>query len=169
MKKRSRRADAWAQRLAMLTWPAMVFGTNLVWARAARAMVALAVNRQRSSALPRLHHVQMAMPAGREAEARAFYGDLLGLEELDKPPALAVRGGCWFGLGDRELHLGVDPAFRPASKAHVALLVRDLAATRRRLEQAGVPTREDEPLAGYGRFYADDPFGNRVELLAPAE
>ena len=153
----------------MLAWPAMAFGANLVWARAARAMVALAVNRQRTSALPRLHHVQIAMPAGREAEARAFYGDLLGLDEIHKPPRLAARGGCWFRVGDRELHLGVDPAFQPATKAHIALLVHDLAAMRRRLDKAGVPTREDEPLPGYSRFYADDPFGNRVELLAPAQ
>lgn len=109
------------------------------------------------------------MPAGREAEARAFYGQLLGLPEVGKPPNLVVRGGCWFRLGDRELHLGVDPAFRPATKAHVAIQVDDLLATRQRLEQAGVPTREDEPLPGYSRFYADDPFGNRIEFLTPTD
>jgi catechol 2,3-dioxygenase-like lactoylglutathione lyase family enzyme len=114
-----------------------------------------------------LHHVQIAMPAGHEAEARAFYAGLVGLAEISKPPHQAARGGCWFRLGDRELHLGVDPAFRPSTKAHVALLVADLAATRRQLEAAGVATREDEPLPGYARFYADDPFGNRLEFLTP--
>jgi catechol 2,3-dioxygenase-like lactoylglutathione lyase family enzyme len=108
------------------------------------------------------------MPAGREAEARAFYGQLLGLSEVQKPSNLVVRGGCWFQLGDRELHLGVDPVFRPATKAHVAIQVDDLAAFRARLDAAGVPTREDEPLPGYARFYADDPFGNRLEFLTPA-
>jgi catechol 2,3-dioxygenase-like lactoylglutathione lyase family enzyme len=115
-----------------------------------------------------LHHVQVAMPAGREAEARAFYGELVGLSEIGKPPNLVPRGGCWFELGDRELHLGVDPSFRPATKAHIAILVDDLAATRHKLEAHGVNTREDEPLPGYARFYADDPFGNRVEFLTPA-
>jgi catechol 2,3-dioxygenase-like lactoylglutathione lyase family enzyme len=108
------------------------------------------------------------MPAGREAEARAFYGQLLGLAEVAKPPNLVPRGGCWFQLGDRELHLGVDSSFKPATKAHVAMLVEDLAAMRARLEASGVRTREDEPLPGYHRFYADDPFGNRVEFLTPA-
>ena len=107
------------------------------------------------------------MPAGREPEARSFYGQLLGLPEVAKPANLVTRGGCWFQLGDRELHLGVDPIFRPATKAHIAILVNDLAATRRSLEAAGVPTREDEPLPGYARFYADDPFGNRLEFLTP--
>ena len=105
------------------------------------------------------------MPAGRETEARVFYGQLLGLEEIAKLPNLASRGGCWFRLGDRELHLGVDPSFRPATKAHIAMLVEDLSDVRARLEASGVRTREDEPLPGYQRFYADDPFGNRVEFL----
>jgi catechol 2,3-dioxygenase-like lactoylglutathione lyase family enzyme len=116
----------------------------------------------------KLHHVQVAMPAGRETEARAFYGQLLGLSEVAKPPNLVPRGGCWFQLGDRELHLGVDPSFRPATKAHVAMLVEDLAGMRARLEACGVPIREDEPLPGYQRFYAEDPFGNRMEFLTLA-
>ena len=107
------------------------------------------------------------MPAGKETEARAFYGQLLGLPEVTKPPNLVPRGGCWFQLGDRELHLGVDPSFRPATKAHIAILVDDLAATRSKLQASGVKTREDEPLPGYARFYADDPFGNRLEFLTP--
>ena len=114
-----------------------------------------------------LHHVQLAMPRGREAEARAFYGELLGLPEVPKPPNLAARGGCWFRVGDRELHLGVEEEFRPARKAHPALLVSDLATLRQRLVAAGVTVRDDEPLTGFRRFYAEDPFGNRLELLEP--
>jgi catechol 2,3-dioxygenase-like lactoylglutathione lyase family enzyme len=117
-------------------------------------------------ALPALHHVQLAMPAGAEATARAFYSGLLGLPELPKPPHLTARGGCWFGLADRELHLGVEPDFRPARKAHPALLVPDLDGLRARLTAAGVATRDEaDPPAGYRRFYADDPFGNRLEFL----
>lgn len=112
-----------------------------------------------------LDHVQVAIPAGGEAIARAFYGDLLGLAELEKPAALAGRGGCWFMLGDRQLHLGVDPDFRPATKAHVAMVSGSLADLRMRLEAAGVSTRDDAPIDGRARFFADDPFGNRLEFL----
>ena len=114
-----------------------------------------------------LDHLQLAMPRGREAEARSFYGGILGLEELTKPANLAVRGGVWFTLGSQQLHLGVEQDFRPARKAHPALLVRDLAAMRARLKQHGYEPYEDEPLEGYARFYVADPFGNRLELMEP--
>src|SRR5262249_29090307 len=117
--------------------------------------------------LASLHHVQIAMPRGREAEARRFYGGLLGLRELPRPEHLRPRGGVWFATGSLELHLGVDPEFRAAKKAHVALQVADLARLRQRLLDARRPVVEDEPLAGYERLYTEDPFGNRVELLQP--
>jgi len=114
-----------------------------------------------------LDHLLLAMPRGKEAEARAFYGSLLGLTELKKPANLEVRGGVWFALGSQQLHLGVEKDFRPAQKAHPAFLVRDLGGLRARLEQNGYAPYEDEPLAGYARFYVADPFGNRLELLEP--
>ena len=113
-----------------------------------------------------LDHVQLAMPAGREAEARRFYGELLGIPERAKPPELAARGGAWFEDGALKLHLGVDADFRPARKAHPALVVRELRALVARLRAAGVTVVED-PLDGHDRVYADDPFGNRLELLEP--
>jgi catechol 2,3-dioxygenase-like lactoylglutathione lyase family enzyme len=117
-----------------------------------------------------IDHVQLAMPAGGEAAARAFYGGLLGLPEIPKPAALAGRGGCWFGWpGGLQLHLGVDPAFAPARKAHVGLLVRDLAGLAARLESAGHATAGDAPLDGYERVFVNDPFGNRLELLERTE
>jgi catechol 2,3-dioxygenase-like lactoylglutathione lyase family enzyme len=112
-------------------------------------------------------HVQLAMPPGREDEARRFYGDLLGIPERPKPAALASRGGAWFESATVKLHLGVEPDFRPARKAHPALLVRELPALIARLRQAGVAV-VDDPLAGYQRVYVSDPFGNRLELLEPA-
>ena len=112
-------------------------------------------------------HVQLAMPAGREAEARAFYDTLLGIPEVAKPPALAARGGAWFESGALRIHLGVDRDFRPARKAHPGLLVRDLSGLIERLRAAGHAVTEDEPLPGYLRVYVDDPFGNRLELMEP--
>ena len=114
-----------------------------------------------------IDHVQLAMPAGGEDVARAFYVGLLGLVEVPKPPNLAARGGCWFELGTTKVHLGVDADFRPARKAHPALLVDGLGELVATLVAAGVRVVDDEPLEGYERAYADDPFGNRIELLEP--
>ncbi|HEX2164491.1 MAG TPA: VOC family protein [Thermoanaerobaculia bacterium] len=112
-----------------------------------------------------LQHLQLAMPAGREDAAKRFYGEVLGLEAIEKPPHLRHRGGCWFRLPGAELHLGVENDFRPARKAHPAFLVDRLEEVRRRLERAGAPIVEDTELTGYRRSYTEDPFGNRIELL----
>lgn len=112
-----------------------------------------------------LDHVQLAMPPGEEPAARQFYEGLLGLRWVEKPPNLAARGGCWFEGEGVKLHLGVEEDFRPARKAHPGLLVSDLAQLAGSLNDAGYPTKEDEPLEGYERAYVADPFGNRLELL----
>ncbi len=114
-----------------------------------------------------LHHVQLAMPRGREEDARRFYCGVLGFEERPKPANLARRGGAWFQAGTAEIHLGVEDEFRAAKKAHPALLVHNLADVAARCEAAGFPTTSDEQLPGYDRFYVEDPFGNRIELLEP--
>lgn len=111
-----------------------------------------------------IDHVQVAAPSGCEAEARAFYGGLLGLDELTKPEALRARGGCWFRAGAQELHVGVEEPFAPARKAHPGLVVADLAALAERLRGAGVAVSPDDALAGRARFHAADPFGNRLEF-----
>lgn len=118
-----------------------------------------------------IDHVQLAMPVGQEGKARRFYGELLGLVEVDKPPRLSARGGCWFvdRAGAIHIHLGVDPDFRPATKAHPAFVVRDLEPLRRRLEPAGGEVVEDDAIAGVRRFYAADPFGNRLEFVAESD
>jgi catechol 2,3-dioxygenase-like lactoylglutathione lyase family enzyme len=115
----------------------------------------------------RIEHVQLAMPQGAEARASWFYAGLLGIPEVMKPPHLAVRGGCWFERGALKLHLGVEHDFRPARKAHPALIVSDLAPLISRLRGAGVEVVDDEPLEGYERVYISDPFGNRIELMEP--
>ena len=113
-----------------------------------------------------IDHVQLAMPAGREDEARAFYGGLLEIPEKRKPKMLAARGGAWFENGAVKIHLGVETDFRPARKAHPALLVRDLRGLVGRLRRAGVDVVTAD-LAGYYRVYVADPFGNRLELMEP--
>lgn len=112
-----------------------------------------------------LDHVQLAMPAGGEDRARAFYCAVLGMAEREKPAHLAARGGCWFAATGVELHLGVEDPFRPAAKAHPALLVSNLAAMLADLERQGVAFRSGEPLEGYLRGDIHDPFGNRIELM----
>jgi catechol 2,3-dioxygenase-like lactoylglutathione lyase family enzyme len=113
----------------------------------------------------RLDHVLLAMPTGRESEARQFYQGLLGIPEAAKPVDLAARGGCWFEDGELKVHLGVEKNFAPARKAHPAFLVEDLTALTATLVKAGVPISHDEPLQGYDRIFVHDPFGNRIELM----
>ncbi|MEQ7010521.1 VOC family protein [Actinopolymorpha sp. B17G11] len=153
----------------------------------------------------KLHHVQVSCPPGGEEAARAFYGGALGLVEVDKPPALAARGGAWFRAPDApdasaapaastasaapaapaasaapaapdgagsaggalELHVGVEQDFRPARKAHPALLVADIDAVADRIEAAGFPVEWDPHYPGHRRFYTADGHGNRVEILSP--
>lgn len=118
--------------------------------------------------MPRLHHVQLAMPAGQEDTARSFFRDVLGMQEIDKPAELARRGGVWFRDGDLEIHLGVEQDFTPATKAHPGILVDDLDTLARTLSQAGSDVTPDANLPGFRRFYVNDCFGNRLEFLEPA-
>ena len=134
----------------------------------ARAYVAGTV---RAMAVVGLDHVQIAAPPGCEADARRFYGAVLGLAELAKPAALAARGGAWFALGDgRQLHVGVEEDFAAARKAHPALRVAPgaLEVLAERLLEAGCEVRWDEALPDVRRFYVDDPWGNRLELVEAA-
>ena len=131
--------------------------------------VAFLVGARYAALMPveRLDHVQLAMPAGGEKDARAFYRDALGIDEVIKPPHLAARGGCWFERGTLKVHLGVEADFRPARKAHPAFIISDLPALVTRLKAQGYSVAEDQPLEGYDRVYVDDPFGNRIELMEP--
>jgi len=112
----------------------------------------------------RLDHVQVCVPRGAEEEARAFYGGLLGLEEIEKPRELRERGGLWFNVADIQLHVGVEDAVAP-SKRHPAFEVEEIAAVRSYLEQNGVRTKDEPQLPGVRRFSFFDPFGNRIELM----
>lgn len=116
----------------------------------------------------RLDHVQVAAPPGCEAGARRFFGDLIGLPEVEKPEPLRSRGGVWFSVGDRQLHVGVEAEFTAARKAHPAFSLRsaDLDLLADRLEGAGIEIAWDFSLPDQRRFYCRDPWGNRVEFLA---
>ena len=111
-----------------------------------------------------IDHVQLAMPAGREDDARTFFCGVLGMAELRKPVGLAKRGGCWFASGTVQIHLGVDQDFRPARKAHPGLRCADLAVLLARLRAAGIDYEEDTA-TGSPRAFVHDPFGNRIELV----
>ena len=116
----------------------------------------------------RVHHVQITVPKGAEQQARAFYVDVLGLREIDKPASLQGRGGFWVDGGGVQVHIGTEGGFdRRATKAHVAYAVGDLAPWRTKLESLGLPILESVPIPGYDRFEFRDPFGNRVELIQP--
>lgn len=112
-----------------------------------------------------IDHVQLAMPLGDEEKARAFYGRLLGMKELPKPPDLAKRGGCWFQSGSVQIHLGVENDFRAAKKAHPALRCRDYAALVQALRDSGVAVNEPGDIPRVRRCHVHDPFGNRIELI----
>ncbi|WP_436773383.1 ADP-ribosylglycohydrolase family protein [Yinghuangia sp. YIM S09857] len=117
-----------------------------------------------------IDHVQLAIPVGGEDLVRAFYAGPLGMTEVPKPDALAVRGGCWFAAGPVQLHLGVEADFRPARKAHPALVADDIDALAERLAAAGAPVRWSNEIPGVRRFHTEDPVGNRIEVLAsPAD
>jgi catechol 2,3-dioxygenase-like lactoylglutathione lyase family enzyme len=113
-----------------------------------------------------LDHVQLAAPPGCEPEARRFFGDLLGLDEIEKPEPLRPRGGVWFRCGAQELHVGVEEQFAPAAKAHPAFRVDGYDELRARLAEAGVEARPDNAIPGVRRCYVTDPWGNRIELVA---
>jgi catechol 2,3-dioxygenase-like lactoylglutathione lyase family enzyme len=112
-----------------------------------------------------IDHVQLAAPAGCEDAARGFFGDLLGLEELEKPEPLRSRGGVWFRVGAQQLHVGVEPDFAPAHKAHPAFSVSGYDELQNRLRAAGVTMTDDSSIPGLRRCYVADPWGNRIELI----
>lgn len=112
-----------------------------------------------------LDHVQLAAPAGCEEEARRFFGSLLGMAEVEKPEKLRVRGGVWFQCGAQMIHIGVESSFTPAKKAHPAFLVRNIKQLMQHLKDNGVSFRVDDEIPGIIRFFAEDPFGNRLEFM----
>ena len=112
-----------------------------------------------------IDHVQLAAPAGCEDAARRFFGELLGLAELEKPESLKSRGGVWFRVGAQQLHVGVEAAFSPARKAHPAFSVSGYDELQNRMRAAHVELTDDSSIPGLRRCYVTDPWGNRLELV----
>lgn len=113
----------------------------------------------------KIDHVQVAAPKGHEEQARKFYGDLLGMKEAGKPEPLKSRGGVWFEFDGFQLHVGVEEPFSPSEKAHPAFVVNGYAALMKHLEERGIKMKKDDSIPGVERFFAFDPFGNRLEFL----
>ena len=112
-----------------------------------------------------LDHVQIAIPVAGEERARAFYSGILGFTEIAKPPQMADRKSIWFAAGAASLHLGIEPDFTPAKRAHPAFVVENLAAILAACERAGIITKPDTSFNGFRRVHVFDPFGNRIELM----
>jgi catechol 2,3-dioxygenase-like lactoylglutathione lyase family enzyme len=112
-----------------------------------------------------LDHILIAIPEGAESQARAFYCDVLGFAEIEKPGALAGRGGLWLRADEFVLHIGTEQAFVAPKRAHPGFLVDDLPALIETLRAKDVELTFDVPLPGYDRVHIRDPFGNRIELL----
>lgn len=112
-----------------------------------------------------LDHIQIAAPVGSEEAARKFYGELLGMPEIPKPKNLQARGGCWFQCGLQEVHIGIQPDFIPAKKAHPGFTVNAPEQLKSNLQAAGYLISEELPIEGRSRFFTYDPFGNRLEFL----
>jgi catechol 2,3-dioxygenase-like lactoylglutathione lyase family enzyme len=113
-----------------------------------------------------IDHIQLAAPSGCEEAARRFFGELLGLEEIPKPEAIRARGGVWFRVGSHELHIGVEPGFAPARKAHPAFRSSHYDELRERLLVGGVEVTDDDAIPGIRRCFVADPWGNRIELIS---
>jgi catechol 2,3-dioxygenase-like lactoylglutathione lyase family enzyme len=112
-----------------------------------------------------IDHVQIAIPVANEDRARAFYSNILGFTEIAKPPQMAERKSIWFADGSVNLHLGIEPNFAPAKRAHPAFIVENLDAILAACDRAGIATKPDTSFNGFRRVHVFDPFGNRIELM----
>ncbi|WP_413300635.1 VOC family protein [Bacillus sp. 1P10SD] len=115
--------------------------------------------------IKKIDHIQLAAPNGCEEAARNFFGEILGLMEVEKPEELKKRGGVWFEFGTFQLHIGVEDPFSPAKKAHPAFVVENIEELKKHLNKYEIPFQEDDHLPGASRIHVNDPFGNRLEFL----
>ena len=118
--------------------------------------------------LLKIDHIQVAAPEGCEEKARNFYSGILGMKELEKPAPLQAKGGAWFEFSGFQLHVGVEEPFKPAKKAHPAFVVEGFDELKAHLANSGVEVKDDTSIPGITRFFAADPFGNRLEFLKQA-
>jgi catechol 2,3-dioxygenase-like lactoylglutathione lyase family enzyme len=112
-----------------------------------------------------IDHVQIAIPVASEDRARAFYSGILGFTEVAKPPQMAERKSIWFVAGAVNLHLGIEPDFTPAKRAHPAFVVEGLDKILAACDRAAIYSKPDTSFNGFRRVHVFDPFGNRLELM----
>ncbi|MCA0303132.1 MAG: VOC family protein [Proteobacteria bacterium] len=109
---------------------------------------------------------------------KAFYCDVLGLEDGDRPP-LGFPGYWLYSGGVATVHLlgerkpregivvrGTEKKFDDTGRFdHIAFAATDLAGVRARLKQHNVTYREQVvPRTGAGQIFLYDPDGVGVEL-----
>jgi catechol 2,3-dioxygenase-like lactoylglutathione lyase family enzyme len=115
-----------------------------------------------------INHVQVTVPPFLEQACRTFYGDILQLEEIEKPEPLKSRGGAWFQIGEVQLHMSLEPdADGTASKRHICYEVENLEVARAYFKDRGIAITDEatEP-SGLKRFFVRDPAGNHIEIGA---
>ena len=111
-----------------------------------------------------IDHIQIAVPRALEGQCLAFYREVLGLEEIAKPPELRGRGGAWFQAGPIQVHIGIDAEGSPPSKRHICFLVADSGAAKAAIAADGVFIEGESQTDGLARFFIRDPAGNRLEI-----
>lgn len=117
--------------------------------------------------MARLQHVSIPRPSGSEAVTRAFYGDLLGLEEKPVPDSIKAADLIWFKLDiDSELHCFREDPIDDASNRHFCLVVDDVQSLRKKLEDAGYEPYDVDPIPGRPRIFCRDPFRNIIEFTS---
>lgn len=111
----------------------------------------------------RADHINISVPPERLEEAKQFYTEVLGLEQIERPDVFGSKG-YWFNIGDIQLHISCEAPL-PRSTRHTAFEVTDIAAARKQLQKYDVEITEEPRLPDRDRFAFIDPFGNRMELL----
>ena len=118
--------------------------------------------------LVRLHHVSFAIKD--LAASRRFFGEVLGLSEIERPNFNFA--GAWYALGDRALHLiedagsGHEAAAGLSRSDHTALEVADMSAVTGSLEGAGIAfQRGTNDALGFQQVFCSDPDGHTIEFI----
>jgi catechol 2,3-dioxygenase-like lactoylglutathione lyase family enzyme len=120
-------------------------------------------------AIIRLQHAALTVPVEGLERAREFYGGILGLREVARPPELESRPGIWYSFGATELHIQTRPEVMPPGDRHPAFVVDDLDAWHDHLAARGIDVIDQPTIFNRRRFNVRDPFGNLLELMTEGD